>query len=495
MRLTLRALLVSIGSWLIANVLSMPYAQARPASAFTPSSKLPAQVRAKLQRAHIPLSAVSVLVTRLDQATPIVALNAKKSMSPASTMKLVTTYAGLSMLGDQFRWRTSAYTDGVIEDGILRGNLYIRGTGDPKLVPETLIQFVDQIHQAGIRSIEGDLVLDKGYFSPSTRHLSRFDRTPRAPYNVGPDPLLYAFKSLIFTLTPQIGQQNQQVEINVKPALAQLQIINTLQASQKPCDALARAHAQALPTFTQQANGVMHAVFTGSYPLRCGIHDIAVATLDHTSFFSGGFLALWQQTGSTFKGRVREAPVPKLARLITVYKGLPLTDIVHDINKFSNNTMARNLFLTIGATHGKTPATTVNAARTVKSWLQKSGLQMPELILENGSGLSRQERISAYSMARLLRQANTSKVAQAFMTSLPIVGVDGTMRERLTYRPIAGNARIKTGTLDKVRAIAGYVVAKNGRTYTVVSFINSPRAQDGQAAHDALLEWVYQQAI
>ncbi len=497
MRFTIRALLFSIWSLLIASTpvsaLGIPHAQARP-SASTLSGKLPAQVRTKLQRARIPLSAVSILVTPLDQATPLVALNARKSMYPASTMKLVTTFAGLSMLGPQFRWHTSAYTDGVIEDGTLQGNLYIRGTGDPKLVPETLIQFVEQIHQAGITSINGDLVLDKAYFDPSTRHLSSFDRTASAPYNVGPDALLYAFKSLIFTLTPQI---NEQIAIEVKPALTQLQVVNTLQANPKPCNVDLRARARTLPAFTQQANGMMHAVFTGSYPLRCGIHDIAVAaTLDHTSFFSGGFLALWQQTGGTFKGRVREARVPTLARLITVYKGLALTDIVRDINKFSNNTMARNLFLTIDASHNKTPATTIGATRTIKNWLAKNRLAMPELVLENGSGLSRRERISAHSMATLLRRANTSQseVAQAFMTSLPIVGVDGTMRERLTYRPIAGNARIKTGTLDKVRAIAGYVVAKNGRTYAVVSFINHPRAQDGQAAHDALLEWVYQQA-
>jgi D-alanyl-D-alanine carboxypeptidase/D-alanyl-D-alanine-endopeptidase (penicillin-binding protein 4) len=448
---------------------------------------LPPAVMAALQRAHVPLSSISVVVEKVGDRSPILALNAGKPMMPASTMKLVTTYAGLSMLGPDYRWRTSAYADGEVDaNGLLHGNLYIQGTGDPKLVPEELIDLVQKIHKAGIAGIDGALVLDKRFFDPSTRDLPAFDDDSAAPYNVGPDPLLYAFKSLSFTLTPS---PDGTVSIDVLPALAQLQIDNELRATGGPC----RGELNALnPTVTPGANGMVLASFTGPYPLRCGDRTINIATLDHSAFFAGGFLALWKQTGGTFAGATREGPVPPDARLVATHQGPQLSDIVHDINKFSNNTMARNLFLTIGAVESKPPATQAKSARVIEAFLQRSALQTDHLTLENGSGLSRDEQITALSLADLLQAANASPVAQVFVDSLPIVGVDGTMRNRLTREPVNGNAHIKTGTLRDVRAIAGYVASADGVSYIVVSFINDPHAEAARAAHDSLLEWVYQ---
>ncbi|MFC0398361.1 D-alanyl-D-alanine carboxypeptidase/D-alanyl-D-alanine endopeptidase [Paraburkholderia rhizosphaerae] len=448
---------------------------------------LPAAVMAGLQRAHVPLSSVSVVVEKVGDPTPVLALNAGKPMLPASTMKLVTTYAGLSMLGADYRWRTTAYADGNVDaNGVLHGNLYVQGTGDPKLVPEELIDLVQKIHNAGIVGIDGALVLDKRFFDPSTRDLPAFDDDTEAPYNVGPDPLLYAFKSLSFTLTPS---PDGTVAIDVLPALAQLQIDNHLHATGGPC----RGQLSALtPVVTPDPGGIVTASFDGNYPLRCGDRTINVATLDHSAFFAGGFLALWKQTGGTFSGTTREGAVPVGARLVATHQGPPLSDIVHDINKFSNNTMARNLFLTIGAVESKPPATPAKSARAIGSFLKNSALSTEYLTLENGSGLSRNEQITALSLAGLLQSANASPVAQVFVDSLPIVGVDGTMRNRLTREPVNGNAHIKTGTLRDVRAIAGYVASADGFSYVVVSLINDPHAQAARAAHDSLLEWVYQ---
>ncbi|HEY4353429.1 MAG TPA: D-alanyl-D-alanine carboxypeptidase/D-alanyl-D-alanine-endopeptidase [Paraburkholderia sp.] len=448
---------------------------------------LPPAVMAGLQRAHVPLSSVSVVVEKVGDRTPMLALNAGKPMMPASTMKLVTTYAGLSMLGADYRWRTTAYAEGNIDpNGVLHGNLYIQGTGDPKLVPEELIDLVQKIRSAGISGIDGALVLDKRFFDPSTRDLPAFYDDTEAPYNVGPDPLLYAFKSLSFTLTPS---PDGSVAIDVLPALAQLQIDNHLHATGGPC----RGQLNALnPVVTPEAGGIVTASFDGNYPLRCGDRTINVATLDHSAFFAGGFLALWKQTGGTFSGTTREGAVPVGARLVATHLSPALSDVVHDINKFSNNTMARNLFLTIGAVESKPPATPAKSIRAIQSFMQGSGVPTDYLALENGSGLSRNEQVTALSLADVLQSANASPVAQVFVDSLPIVGVDGTMRHRLTREPVNGNAHIKTGTLRDVRAIAGYVASADGFSYVVVSLINDPHAEAARAAHDSLLEWVYQ---
>lgn len=450
------------------------------------TAPLPPAVMNALRHADVPPSSVSVVVERIGDRTPVVALNARTPMMPASTMKLVTTYAGLSILGPDYRWRTSAYADGEVDrNGILHGNLYIQGTGDPKLVPEELIDLVNKIRQAGITGVDGALVLDKRFFDPSTRDLPPFDDDAEAPYNVGPDPLLYAFKSLSFTLTPS---PDGNVAVDVIPALAQLQIDNTLHASAGACVGVDTALT---PSVTRQSNGTVEALFAGEYPLRCGPRTINLAVLDHTAFFAGGFLALWRSVGGTFDGTTHEGPVPAGARLLAVHRGPVLADVVRDINKFSNNVMARNLFLTIGAVADKPPGTPAKSVDVIGRFLRTQALSMPELTLANGSGLSREEHISANSLADLLQNANASSVAQVFVASLPVAGVDGTMRNRLRTEPVLGNAHIKTGTLNDVRAIAGYVAAANGESYVVVSFINDRHAAGARAAHDALLEWVY----
>jgi D-alanyl-D-alanine carboxypeptidase/D-alanyl-D-alanine-endopeptidase (penicillin-binding protein 4) len=154
--------------------------------------------------------------------------------------------------------------------------------------------------------------------------------------------------------------------------------------------------------------------------------------------------------------------------------------------------MARNLFLSIGAAEEKGPATPAKSARAIEAFLRRDSIDMEYLTLDNGSGLSREEHITALSLADLLQRANASPVAQVFVQSLPIAGVDGTMRNRLTNQGAGGNAQIKTGTLRDVRAIAGYVASADGNSYVVVSFINDPHSEAARAAHDALLEWVYQ---
>lgn len=463
--------------------------EAKAARASVPAGPLPAPVMAALARAHVPLSSMSVVVQRIGAPVPLVSINASEPMLPASTMKLVTTYAGLSMLGPDYRWKTTAYADGDLDaQGVLHGNLYIQGTGDPKLVPEELIDLVNQIRKSGITAIDGALVLDKRYFDASTRDLPAFDNDDTAPYNVGPDPLLYAFKSLSFTLTPG---EDGQVSIDVLPQLAQLQIDNELRVTRGACTGSLQA---ASPSVAQTQGGFVQASFIGDYPLRCGSRTVNVAALDHSTFFAGGFLALWKQTGGTFQGATREGATPSNARLVGTHRSPVLSDVVRDINKFSNNVMARNLFLTIGAAQSKPPATTAKSAAAIQAFLKRSALPMNGLALDNGSGLSRDETISAASLADLLMAANASPVAQVFVESLPVAGVDGTMRNRLTKAGALGNAHIKTGTLRDVRAIAGYVGAANGESYVVVSFINDPRAEAARAAHDALLEWVYEGA-
>jgi D-alanyl-D-alanine carboxypeptidase/D-alanyl-D-alanine-endopeptidase (penicillin-binding protein 4) len=226
----------------------------------------------------------------------------------------------------------------------------------------------------------------------------------------------------------------------------------------------------------------------GSYSRQCGSRTVNLAPLPADAHASGLILALWQELGGRVDGQVRPGLTPADAVLLARHDSAPLSDVVRDINKFSNNVMARQLFLTLG-NHGA-PASSERATARLADWLRSRRLNFPELVIDNGSGLSRSERISAGNMNRLLLDAWRSPVMPEFIASLPLAGVDGTMKKRLNGDAASGRAHIKTGTLNGVRTAAGYVLDTGGRRHALSFFINDPRAQAGGEAIDALLNWL-----
>ncbi|VVE47272.1 D-alanyl-D-alanine carboxypeptidase DacC [Pandoraea pneumonica] len=459
---------------------------------------LPAPLARLLTASKVPAGHVSVLVAKVDNplqtrgrlAAPLISMNEKVPRNPASTMKLVTTIAALDTLGPDYRWRTQAFTDGQFDGRTLNGNLYFKGTGDPKLVPEEMEKFVAELHNAGVANINGDIVLDRSAYSSDIGAVDAIDGGDDRPYNVAPDALLYSFKAMSFNFS---AGPNGAVNVNVLPPLANLQVANEIAYTDTGnCgDWLTRLH----PTINPSPDGGYVARFAGTYPAACDEKDWSVAAPDRDRFFLGGFRALWQASGGQFNGNVRSGVVPPGAKLLVTHRGQTLAEVVHDMNKFSNNVMARQLFLTLGLpADGRTPASVTRSREALSRWLDKNDLSMPGLVVENGSGLSRRERISAAELSGLLQHAINSPTAQVLVESMPTVGVDGTMRNRLTNSPVAGNAHIKTGTLDDVRAVAGYVGTRSGNIYVVVSLVNDAKANNARAFNDALISWVYENA-
>src|SRR3990170_4550473 len=314
------------------------------------AAALPEPVARALAEAGIPESATAFYVHEIGAERPLIAAGAERSMNPASTIKLVTTYAALELLGPAFQWVTEAYAAGALSDGVLAGDLVLKGRGDPKLTLENFWLLLRNLRARGLREIRGDLVLDRTYFAANDHDPARFDEQPTRPYNTGPDALLVNFKAVRLTFVPD--SEARSVRILAEPALPQVQIVNR----------------------------------------------------------------------------------PALAQ------------VVRDMNKFSNNVMARQLFLTLGAEGGGEPATPEKADRVIREWLAGKGLSVPELIRENGSGLSRSERISARNLGLLLLSSFRSPVMPELIASLPLAAVDGTMKKRLADADVAGQAHIKTGS-------------------------------------------------
>ncbi|MGV3629163.1 MAG: D-alanyl-D-alanine carboxypeptidase/D-alanyl-D-alanine endopeptidase [Betaproteobacteria bacterium] len=456
-----------------------------PLSAVAQSvTTLPEPVARALAQAGIPESAIGVYVHEIGAAEPVLAIGAERSLNPASSMKLVTTYAGLEMLGPAYTWNTDMLSDGAIAQDVLNGSLYLKGSGDPKLTLENFWLLLRSLRARGVREIRGDLVLDRRLFAEESFDPAGFDDQPTRPYNTGPSALLVNFKAVTLQFIPDAATRS--VRITVEPPLPQVQIVNNLKFADGSCgDWLGRIKVDS------QGNAESaRLAFSGSYALDCGERMRSYSVLGHRQYVGALFTYLWREMGGVFTGQVRDGATPAQARPLATARSPSMSEVVRDVNKYSNNVMARQLFLTLGI-NGAAPTSTGSATNGVKQWLALKGLAVPELVLENGSGLSRIERISARNLGAILLNAWASPVMPELMASLPVAAVDGTMRRRLKSAEIAGQAHIKTGSLSGVRSIAGYVLDAQGNRAVVVFMVNHANAFNAQAAQDAMLGWVH----
>jgi serine-type D-Ala-D-Ala carboxypeptidase/endopeptidase (penicillin-binding protein 4) len=419
-------------------------------------------------------------------ATHLLSSNADKAFNPASTMKLVTTYTSLSLLGADFRWKTSIYFRGPLKGDVLEGDLIFKGSGDPKFVIEDLTELVAELRKTGLREIRGDLVLDDGYFDIGSASVEAIDGDPSQPYNVKPSATLMNFKATKFIVSP-----GAEAVLSSDPPLADVPFINEVRFVKGPC----RSSAAGL-TIRDAGTEAQPAIrMSGQYSSACGQTSTFSATLNHRQFAHGFFKAAWQASGGVLKGHTRfEKNAAATFKTPATYSWVSprnLGEVIRDINKFSNNVMTRQVLLTAASEVLKLPANLDRARRMTSTWLDRQGLNFPELVIDNGSGLSRLERISARSLARVLQSMSHSAYGDLMRESLPLVGNDGTMAKRLVNEPIAGRAWIKTGSLNDVRSIAGFVDAQSGTRYAVVMLINGPRAEGSQALQDTFLRWVF----
>ena len=449
------------------------------------AERLPVPLSKALKDSGLNESHVGIFVQEVDAKTPVLAYGADRPFNPASTMKLLTTYAGLELLGPAFTWKTEFYALGTIEGDVLNGDLIIKGYGNPNLTLENFWLLLRDLRQRGIREIRGDLVLDRGYFTVLDTDPGHFDNEPYRPYNVAPDALLLNFKSIRLLFIPVA--EKKTVKVVADPLSAQLEIINGLTLIDEPCG---EWNPKLISNILATAKSA-RIVLNGTYPSGCGEQTWYVALFSHPQYVYSVFKELWQELGGTLKGVVREGDIPAEAQLIFSGDSVTLGKAVRDINKWSNNVMARQLFLTIGAEATQLPATSEQSAQAIKQWLAQKGLLFPELMLENGAGLSRSEQISTKHLGMLLINAYQSPLMPEFIASLPLIAVDGTMKKRLNGEDISGRGHIKTGSLEGVRAIAGYVLDHKGRMMVVVCLVNHPRAADAEPFEDVLLQWVY----
>ncbi|MCL2830681.1 MAG: D-alanyl-D-alanine carboxypeptidase/D-alanyl-D-alanine-endopeptidase [Betaproteobacteria bacterium] len=460
--------------------------------AFLPArAELPPPVAAALAADRIPEERMAIWVQAVDSPSPLITHQAQKPMLTASVMKLVTTSAALEILGPAHSWKTGVFVDRPPKNGHLEGNLYLRGGGDPELTLERVWLLLRELRLAGIESIDGDLVLDQSDYRLPAEDPAAFDNEPLRPYNLAPEALMLNWNTLSLRLRPEAGR----IELLQLTPLAGLAVINKIAPAPGACgDWRERLHIEVRDESKEEPGGAVEV--SGVYAPSCGEKALDIVPWTSERYAERLFRALWSELGGRFSGYVRTAPTPPAAQALLSFESPPLAAVIRDINKWSNNVMARQLFLALSPTQ---PATLEASRARMKTWLAGKGISGIEL--DNGSGLSRAERATAEALGRLLLAMWKSPLQPELAASLPLAGIDGTLRKRFGAETAgadapgdaaAGNAHLKTGYIAGARAIAGYVQDRAGRRWAVVGLINSSQLKS-PAPLDALIRWVAEQ--
>ncbi len=445
------------------------------------AESLPVAFTTALQQAGIPLDHVAVVVQPLDADEPLVSHNADAALNPASVMKLVTSFAALNQLGPDYVWKTDVWAEGPIREGVLEGDLVIKGYGDPTLTLERMWLLQRELRARGVRHIRGNLVLDLSDFELPASDPGAFDGEPLALYNAAPGALVANFNATTLRLKPDGNAIGIEPDIALPGVAIRSDIALTDNVT---CNGWKEALAPSIPD-----PGRRELVIGGRYPRGCGEQALSLNLFEPAMTFDFLFRGLWAETGGTLGGQTVPGMAPETPPLLR-FESLPLADALTRLNKYSNNLMARNLFLTLGAEAYGAPATPDKGARAVREDLVQRGISTRKLVLENGAGLSRIERISAGALNQLLRAAYRSPLFAEFESALPIVATDGTLKRRFKGSTLTGSAHLKTGTLRDVSALAGYVDTASGRRVSFVMLVNHAKASRSEAAQRALLEWV-----
>ena len=450
-------------------------------------TELPVRVQGALNTRNIPHESLSVYVSDVDTGKVVLEWLGDEPRNPASTIKLLTTLVALDVLGPAYTWRTDVYLAGELDDGRLEGDLMLKGYGDPFLVTERVWQLLRNIRQAGVREISGDLLLDDSWFEIGDYDPAAFDRQPLRAYNVAPNALMMNFKVVRYWFEP--NHAGSAVDVRMDPPLDNLSVENQLGLANGSC----RGFQRGITISTNET--VDEVTFSGRFPNGCKRYAMDRTALSHNEFVYGLFDSLWRESGGSIDGGWNNIVVEEDAEPLLSFNSRPLTEMIARINKHSNNVMARQLMYTLGAEVNGPPGTEESGRAVIENWLADNGLGSTEIAIENGAGLSRKTRTTAKDMAAMLQFAWQQPYMPEYLASLSLSGLDGTLRRRFGDTDLVGKAHLKTGSLDHVTAIAGFLQAKSGRRFAVVAMQNFEDIHrgPGEEVQEALLRWLYEQ--
>ena len=429
---------------------------------------LPVGVDQIIAKSGVPKKDISIYIKEAGKSNRVVAsLNADTLRTPASVIKVLTTYAAVLKLGFDYRWPTKFYMTGKLKGGVLNGDLLVKGFGDPTLSDKDLESIVARIRAKGIKRITGNIVIDRSYFKVGTKDNSGFDRHTYSPYNAMPDAMMFNERVSTICVTPRQNSVTKQTPDE------SYRIVNNLKPINKPCRG-----RYSWPSFkVDKSQSTTTVLLKGPISKKCGTRKLCqVITKPYKTFYYALKDAL-KQNGISVNGSLRLKKVPNNAKELFTHYSKPLEKIISKTAKKSNNLYARQILLLLGAKMYGAPSTLKKGRQAVEYILKSRGaLNGGKLYIDNGCGLSRSSKLTARLLAQMYDHAY-SKYGKRWMKTLSIAGVDGTIRKRFRGTVVRNRAWMKTGTLKRVKNIGGYVKSRNGRIYTVVILVNTKKGR------------------
>ncbi len=448
------------------------------------ANDLPIKVIEAFKKNDINLNNISISVVHLGgetEAKKVLSFNENISRNPASTMKILTSAAALEVLKPDYNWVTKFFSDNR-NGNTLGGKIYADLQGDPKFVPEILLPMLHKWKAEGIKNIDADFVLNNAIFSKNPDSSS--DDESNEVYAVKPQADNFAFNSVTAKFNGE--------EVKLNYPIYGVRLNNNLVLTNELCPNN-KTWGNNINYSIKEADGIYLINLTGKYSKFCSDKSFNMPISNYISnkdFFVRSLLGLW----ASIEGNIIKYPnisygeVSKNSVLIGEILSFPLAALIYDMNKFSNNLMARLIFLRLGIMTQPNHLNAELSRKTVLNYLKENNIDSYSIVLENGSGLSQLERISAKQMTDILGLAYSKPFFKNFLESLPIAGVDGTMKNRL--QDISGKAWLKSGTLNNVRAIAGYISDGKGGFYAVSAMVNEENAGRANPALDELVRHI-----
>ncbi len=451
---------------------------------FSFSVSIPADLASEISSIPINKANYSIHIQSVNSQTPIASWNTHVKRSPASVIKLLTTYSALLKLGFDYRWETKFYYTGSLKNGILKGDLYVKASGDSTLGTEHIDDISAQVRAAGIRKIRGNIIIDRTLFSVANKNNSGFDKNVYSPYNAMPDAIMFNKRKSTICITPH----SKKAKISKDVPDQSYKVVNKLRMVNGSCRG-----SRAWPKVSIKTNnsGRSTVFLTGKLAKRCGSRKVCkVISMPHRAFYYAFKNGLAHQN-IKLEGTLKLKKVPASATYIFSHYSEPLESVISTIAKKSDNLMARQLMLTMGAVSFDGPSTLYKSRKAIENMLNKYYiLEKGTTYIANGSGLSRSAKLTAKSLANLLDHAYKN-YGQRWMDTLAIAGIDGTIKRRFKYSSVYGRAWMKTGTIKRVKNIAGYVEGISGERYVVVVLVNDKYSRKyGAKLANLVIEWV-----
>jgi D-alanyl-D-alanine carboxypeptidase/D-alanyl-D-alanine-endopeptidase (penicillin-binding protein 4) len=421
--------------------------------------ELQSKIDTLLQDSLLSQTRTGIKIVSLDSDEVLYSRDSQILFHPASNMKLLTTATALKELGVDFLFETQLRVDSAaLHDSLIWGNIYLKGYGNPDLLSEDLRNMVQTLREQGIRHITGDLICDESYFDDLYWGSGWMWDDASGWYWAPITPLTVNDNCVNVTVKPGKNLGDSLI-VEIDPPTRYMKIINqgiTVDST----DTLLMDKFKVEREWKRPSNTIH---IEGGYSIDDPAEIFTIDVVDGSLYTGTLFTEIMEEQGIEFEGNIVKGIVPDSAVILVDYPSKPLSLVVYNTNKISDNLSAELLLKTIGAEIKGPPGTAAKGISIIYRTLDTLGVDSTTYNLADGSGVSRYNLITPDLLIALLKGMDRDFRIQAeFKASLPIAGMDGTLEDRMENSPAAGKLRAKTGSLSGVSALSGYTATADG---------------------------------